>query len=583
MTLYKHIKLSLVAFLGLVSCSPVPAQITSTQEAEIDTIFKEWKDPIKPGVSAGIIKDGEIVYLKSFGTANMETGTQITAETKFQLGELSKQFSSLAILILEEQGKISQRDDIRKYLPELPEYNHTITIGHLLNHTSGLYDFQKISSIINGTVMILTQAKALKLIASQKTLSYPPGTRFSYHESPTESVLMAEIVARSSKQSFADFAKKNIFDPLGMKNSLIRDDNGTILSDVAEPYQKEEESTVYKKNEVYSSVVGAINGYSSAEDLAKWYVNFTHPTNDLGRLVQKLDTPVELTNGKKFVYYWGEMAIGREFSHPDRGLLKFWNFGIQGGYGTNIFRFTNEKITAFVLGNNNQYNGSLAMDAVDPLVKNLYPLPDAIDFKALKTKKLSTKKLKEFEGNYWFKEGYPSKLFVENDTLRSRWLFTDQSQKLVPLSDDTFQHVGTNDDVRLFKFTKESDDMTLSFTYNESRPDVMERYEPETPSVQDLQSYAGTYYNAAYASVFTFRIEDGQLVAGNIDHEDIRFTPTKENVFTSTSMFFNALEFLRDSSNGVKGFNMVTDGVHHLVFEKVPSESESDSKIQTKS
>jgi hypothetical protein len=419
--------------------------------------------------------------------------------------------------------------------------------------------------------MILTQAKALELIASQKTLSYPPGTRFSYHESPTESVLMAEIVARSSKQSFADFAKKNIFEPLGMKNSLIRDDNGTILSDVAEPYQKEEESTVYKKNEVYSSVVGAINGYSSAEDLAKWYVNFTHPTSDLGRLVQKLDTPVELTNGKKFVYYWGEMVIGREFSHPDRGLLKFWNFGIQGGYGTNIFRFTNEKITAFVLGNNNQYNGSLAMDAVDPLVKNLYPLPDAIDFKALKTKKLSTKKLKEFEGNYWFKEGYPSKLFVENDTLHSRWLFTDRSQKLVPLSDNTFQQVAATDDVRHFNFKKEGDDMTLSFTYNDSRPDVMKRYVPVVPSARDLQSYAGTYYNGDYASLFTFRIEEGQLLASNIDHEDIKFRPIIKDVFSSTSMFFNALEFLRDDSTGIKGFKIVTDGIHHLTFEKVPN------------
>jgi CubicO group peptidase (beta-lactamase class C family) len=571
MTLYNHFRLSLVVFIGLVSCSRIPAQITPTQEKEIDTVFEEWKDPTKPGVSAGIIKDGEIIYLKSFGTANMEMGTPITAETKFQLGELSKQFTSLAILVLEEQGKIKQNDDIRKYLPEMPEYNHTITIGHLLNHSSGLYDVQKVSTIINGTTLIATQAKALELIASQKTLSYPPGTRFSYHESPTESILMAEIVARSSKQSFADFVKNSIFEPLGMKNSLVRDNSGTILSNVAEPYQKEEESVVFKKNEVFSSVVGAINGYSSAEDLVKWYVNFTHPKSDLGRLVQKLDTPVKLTNGKKFVYYWGEMAIGREFSHPDRGLLKFWNFGIQGGYGTNIFRFTNEKITAFVLGNNNQYNGSLAMDAVDPLVKNLYPLPDAIDFKALKTKKLSTKKLKEFEGDYWFKEGYPSKLFVENDTLHSRWLFSERSQKLVPLSDDTFQQMGANDDVRIFKFIKESDAMTLSFTYNESRPDVMERYQPVVPSEQALQLYAGTYYNAEYASLFTFRIEEGQLVASNIDHEDIKFRPTKKDVFTSTSMFFNALEFLRDNSNRVQGFKMVTDGVHHLEFEKAPS------------
>jgi len=546
------------------------AQIPSNFEKNVDSIFRAWDNNDQPGGAAAILKDGKILYLKGFGVASLETNELITPQTKFQLGEMSKQFTTLAILLLEEQGKVSFSDDIRKFLPEMPKYEYAVTVGHLLNHSSGLYNINKIHTVINGSGEVKTQTEALKLIASQKTLSFEPGTEFSFYESVTESVLMAEIVAKSSGQSFADFVKSNVFEPLGMKNSLIRDDTHTILTNVAQPYQKEEDED-YKKLEVRSSVIGAINAYSSAEDLAKWYLNYKEPQGNLGRLVRRLDTPVQLSNGKKFVYYWGEMAIGREFTHPERGLPIFWNFGLQGGYGTNVFRYINQSIISFALGNSNQYNGALAQGALNPLVEDLYPLPANIDFKAKKIKKLSAKKLKAFEGNYWFKEGYASRLFVENDTLRSKWLFGSSFQTLVPLSDDTFQQYAEMDATRLFKFKKEDDGMTLFFTFNESRPDIMERYEPVKSSEQALKAYGGSYYNTEYATLFSFRVEEGQLVTKNLNHQDIELRPVKKDVFTSTSMFFNAIEFLRDDSNGIIGFKMVTDGIHNLVFEKVPS------------
>lgn len=565
-----YMKIKFLFICCLLSYTSITAQISSVKEAEVDKVF-ESLDKSKPGVAAALIKDGKVVYLKGFGSANMETKAPITPQTKFQLGEMSKQFTTLAILLLKEQGKIALNDDIRKYLTELSEYNHTITIDHLLNHSSGLYDINRVSNVINGSMNISTQAKALKLIASQKSLAFKPGTSFSFHESVTESVLMAEIIAKASGQSFADFVKANIFEPLGMKNSAIRDDSNAVLTNVAIPYQKIEEIKAYKKNEVNSSVLGAINVYTSAEDLANWYLNFTHPKGNLGKLIQKLDTPVQLSNGKEFVYYWGKMAIGREFSHPERGLSVFWNYGFQGAYGTNIFKYLDQNMISFVLGNHNQYNGALAQNVLNPFIQDRYTLPENIDFTTKKIKKLSTKQLKTFEGNYWFKEGYASQLFVENDTLRSKWLFSsrERHQVLVPLSDNTFQQYAKMEDTRLFKFKEEGKKMILNFTYNESRPDVMERYEPINPSAQELQSYAGTYYNKEYASLFSFSVKDGKLVASNLNHQDITLRPVKKDVFTSMSIFFNSLEFLQDDSNKIKGFKMITDGIHNLMFYKV--------------
>lgn len=539
-------------------------------DKQFDSIFSQWKDNTKPGVAAGIIKDGKVVYLKGFGVANLQKNELITPQTKFQLGEMSKQFTTLAILILEEQGKIALTENIRKYLPELPKYKHTITIEHLLNHTSGLYDINRTNLILNGTQTIETQGEALKLISAQKSLSFQPGTQFSFHESVTESVLMAEIVSRSSDQSFADFVTSNIFEPLGMKNSIIRDSYNMIISNAALPYQKEEGKD-YKKLEVRSNVVGAINAYCSAEDLTTWYLNYFNPTGNLGQLIQKLDTSVRLDNGKKFIYYWGEMAIGREFTHPERGLPIFWNYGFQGAYGTNVFRYLDQNIISFVLGNNNQYNGGLAHDLIDTLVEDIYPLPANIDFKTKKIKKLSTKQLKSFEGHYWFKEGYASELFVKNDTLRAKWLFSgrDRYQTLVPLSDNTFQQYAEMEDTRLFNFKKEGNDMRLYFTYNESRPDIMKRYDPVNPSESELQSYAGIYYNEEYACLFSFRVKDGKLIAKNLNHQDIELKPVIKDVFTSTSLFFNSLKFLRGRSNKIKGVTVNTDGIKDLLFKKM--------------
>lgn len=564
-------KTLILVFITLLLSTVNVAQIPHHLEKHSDSIFKVWNTSNQPGGAAAILKDGKVLYLKGFGTANLTTNELITPQTKFQLGEMSKQFTTLAILLLEEQGKIALNEDIRQYLPELPEYAHIVTIAHLLNHSSGLHDINRINNVIEGTTTISTQAKALKLVASQKVLSFEPGTDFSFHESVTESVLMAEIVARSSGLSFAEFVKAHIFEPLGMENSTIRDDSNTILAGVAQPYQKME-SGGFKKLEVRSGVTGAINAYCSAEDLVKWYLNYADPKGNLGQLIRRLDRPVQLSTGEKFSYYWGEMAIGREFTHPERGLPIFWNFGLQGGYGTNVFRYLDQNIVSFALGNSNQYNGALAMGAIEPFVTDLYLQPPAIDYSALKTKKLSTKKLKALEGHYWFKKGgYASQLFVENDTLRSRWIFSERSQKLLPLSDDTFQQVGANEDIRLFKFKRDGEGMKLFFTFNESKADIMERYEPAHHSDQSLRLYEGTYYNAPYATLFSFRLENGELIATNLNHQEIKFRPVKKDVFTSTSTFFNALEFLRDKSDTIVGFTMDTDGVHHLVFEKIPT------------
>jgi len=151
---------------------------------------------------------------------------------------------------------------------------------------------------------------------------------------------------------------------------------------------------------------------------------------------------------------------------------------------------------------------------------------------------------------------------------------------LLPVADHIFQQFGTNEDIRLYNFRKGKTGMKLFFTYNDSAPDIMERYEPVIPTEQTLQSYTGTYYNETHAVLYSLFIEEGgALMAKNLDHPGIEFRAVKKDVFSSTASFMTALEFLRDKSDNVIGFKVNADGIQDVVFDKVPDTHRLQSKL----
>ena len=340
----------------LISCFCYSQNITL--EKQFDSILSPWNNITKPGLAAGVIQNGELLYLKGFGTADIESGKQITPQTKFQIDDLAKQFTVLGILLLEDQGKLSFEDNIRKFLPELPTYKTPIRIKYLLNHTSGLYTLDPIKELMGiRNNAVFTQNDALKIIAAQKELNFEPGTAFSYHTADTEIILMVEIIEKVSGQSFITFTKEHVFNPLGMTNTEFSD-HRKILKNLAKSYAIGEAITY---NPINDQTLGVTNLYTTAEDLATWFQAFYKDNNALSKLVQQLDSYVILDSGQEFVSTWGKLTLGRYFDHLERGLDKFWQFGLKGGYACNMFRFQSHDFISFVLGNNNRYNGMPAM------------------------------------------------------------------------------------------------------------------------------------------------------------------------------------------------------------------------------
>lgn len=547
----KKIKLSVLFFLLIVKVS---AQV---ENSKFNKFFENWKDENKPGVVGGVIKDGKIIFLKAFGSADAKNKKKNTIKTKFQVDDLAKQFTVLATFLLIEEGKISSEDDVRKYLPKLPKYKHQIKIKHLLNHSSGLYNLDPLKELMGvRSFDVFTQEDALKIIYAQKELNFIPGTQFSYLRSDTEVILLSEIIAKVSQKSFSEFTSEKVFKPLGMSNTAFNNER-RLLDNTAVSYRIGEE--IYN-NPVNDLTLGATNLYTTGEDLAKWFQVYTSSTNLLHELIKKLDDFVVLDSGKRYNSSWGTMTYGRYFDHLERGLESIWQFGINAGYASNMFRFYTKNFVTFVLGNNNRYNGMPAMNMAYEELKEDFPKAQVVDFKEIKTKKLSKKQLQKFEGYYWKENnGLTRQIYLKNDTLRYKRLESNRETALVPLNENKFQFVVNSDDEVIIAFQ----DNSFSIKSGVGDENVYRKFTPVELTNSDLKKHLGFYYNKELGIGFELKVKNGKLIANSFTNGEIMFYPIVGNVFRSNTFMLSSVTLKKN------GFYVKTDGVNLLFFKKL--------------
>ena len=206
--------------------------------AEEHKVFAQWNSTHTPGCAVGVARNGTPILLRGYGMADLETGTPITPLTILESGSVAKQFTATAVLLLVGEGKLRLDDDVRKYIPELPEYGRTITIRHLLSHTSGLREWSNLvadQGYPRGT-RVTTQADLLDIIVRQKALNYPVGDFYSYTNSGF--ALLPAIVERVSGMPFARFSAERVFKPAGMTDTRWRDDYTVIVPRRAQAYSR---------------------------------------------------------------------------------------------------------------------------------------------------------------------------------------------------------------------------------------------------------------------------------------------------------------------------------------------------------
>ncbi|WP_169305071.1 serine hydrolase [Pedobacter cryotolerans] len=545
------------------------SQINKETTKNLDKVFAEWDNaPDKPGVSAALIKNGEVLYQKGFGSANVNTQSPVTADTKFQIGTMSRQFTAFAVLLLEEQGKLSLADDVRKYIPQLPDYGHIITIKHLLSQSSGLADFAALKDITGWRDKdFFTQQDALNLIFQQKKLNYIPGTQF--HPTASGLILLTEVIKKITGQTLAGFSQQHIFEPMGMNNTLFLDDNEAILANMAVSYQIGKDGLKY--NRINHSITGTTNLYTSAADLSRWYLNFENPKVGSKKLIETLNSPVTLNDGTTtYNPTAGKFLYGQQYQHAERGVIKYWTYGLEGGYASNIFIFPEQKVTSFALGNNNRYNGSLAMGMATEVLGDIFPEPANIDYAKLKTLKLTRQQLETYSGNYWDNELIAGlKLYVANDTLRYQILGSNEVSSLVPISEKNFQMVVDGDDVIMVKFRKEGATMKVAYTSGDSDEYVYEAYNPIKYDNTALNEFTGVFYNEALNTTYNLSQNEKGLFTSNRNQSVIDLTSIQTDMFLSNARNIASIRYTRDNQKKITGFYINSDRVKNLFFEKI--------------
>ena len=350
----------------------LPGRLTAQSAARDLTpltknVFARWDSTTGPGCAVGIDRAGQPRYTRAFGEADLEYDIPNKPTTIFEAGSISKQFTAAATVLLALDGKLKLEDDVRKYVPELPQYERPITIRHLLNHTSGLRDWGEIAALAGWPreTRVHTHDHVLDIVSRQHALNYPPGDKYSYTNSGYN--LLAIIVSRVSGQPFATFSREHLFKPLGLTSTQWRDDFRRVVKGRAQAYSRTDGQ--WELEMPFENVHGNGGLLTTVSDLLTWTAMLEHPTPQWKPMVDSLHVRGRLTNADTISY-----ALGL-FISDYRGVHRVEHSGATAGYRAELLRFPGKGLAVAVLCNAANANPVLyASQLVDSLLPGLGPV-----------------------------------------------------------------------------------------------------------------------------------------------------------------------------------------------------------------
>jgi CubicO group peptidase (beta-lactamase class C family) len=361
--------------------SAASAQVPSTQ---VDAIFAPLKSSDAPGAAVLVVRNGQPLFRSGYGVTDLHTKTKIDAHTNFRLASFTKQFTAACIMLLAHDGKLHYDDHLTDLFPEFPEYGKSITVRNLLNHTSGLPDYEDLlmKQYPNTPPELVPQildAGVLKLLEQQASGEFPAGTKWEYSNSGY--AVLAMIVEKVSGKPFGQFLHERIFVPLKMTNTLAYEKGKNEVPHRAYGHSKADEKKEETKKDVTkpdaiwqetdqsptSAVLGDGGIYSSLDDLEKWDRAIRNHTLLSAAEMQPALTPVEPTGGPAKFPDGSSLSYGFGwFLDPYRGHKRMSHDGSTIGFRTTIQRFPDDALTIIILANRSDQNPeALALKVAD--------------------------------------------------------------------------------------------------------------------------------------------------------------------------------------------------------------------------
>jgi CubicO group peptidase (beta-lactamase class C family) len=559
--------------------------LDSSITARVDKLFEKWDKPDSPGCALGIVKDGQLIYKRGYGMANLDYNIPISPKSVFDVKAISNQITAMSILLLAKQGKLSLDDEIQKYLPEVPRYQSPITIRHLIHQTGGIRELDDLTELagMRHQDVRLTQDDYLGLIARQKELNHKPGEEFLYTD--TGYFLLPLIVKRVSGKSLREFAEENIFKPLGMTNTHFHDDRNLMVKNRVTGYDGSNGGFAVVPA-ADDPLVGVSGLYASVEDLFLWDQNFYH--NKLGGgsdLINEEVSPGMLNDGEKTNYAFG-LFVGEY-----KGLKRISHKGGGIGFQSLVGRFPEQNFSIICLCNATDIGVWGLFDQVaDIFLADQFKqgAGGASETAAAAPATISVpeKELASLTGIYFDPITVDSNRFYMKDGK----LMIDKGPGYVlsPLGQNHFKLVGAPGAPVEIVFVPPiaGGPMQEQVIWGGKTRRTFDAVQTETLTSAQLAEFTGKYLSDELpGATFTLSIKDGKLVLqvrnGITVFSDralvLAWTDTGKSETPLTPVFADAfflfgesviVRFTRNQQNAVSGFTLSTRKVRRVRFNK---------------
>ena len=310
-------------------------------QSGIDSLLAPYALPGGPGATVLVLRHGDVVFARAYGLADVDSQVRMTTESNLRLASLSKQFTATAIMMLVEQGRLSYEDDVMRLLPGLPTFARGVTVRHLLNHTSGLPDYEDF--VPDSQTTQVHDEDVPRLVSSAADLRFAPGTKYAY--SNTGYALLALIVEKVTGKRYARALHDMIFAPLDMSGTVAYEAGRSTVPRRAYGHSVRDGIVRRTDQSNTSAVLGDGGIYTSVAELAKWYAAM-----DAHRLVSEASqrlawTPPALPGGEKTQYGFGWIvdSVG--------GMQRIRHHGQTRGFTNGVIGFPAQHLTVVVLTN----------------------------------------------------------------------------------------------------------------------------------------------------------------------------------------------------------------------------------------
>ncbi len=500
----------IILFLIVLS-SFLQADAQSWQDTvvSIEKIFERYKASC-PGAQLTISRNGEILFSKAWGIADMEHNVPLTTQSVTEAGSVSKQFTAAAILLLEQEGKLSLDDALKKHIPEMPEYANTITLRQMMQHISGLKDWGAVASFAGWprSTKTYNNNDALEIIVRQKTLNHKPGDEYLYSNSNYN--LFAIIVERVSGMSLAEFTQKNIFNPAGMKLTEWRSDFKKVVPNRAMAYSKSNGN--YFTNMPNEYVYGNGGLLTTTEDLVRWVNYYTAGKLGNPSLLQKQITSSQFNSGRKHNYAAG-LTITK-FGGAD-----LWTHnGATASYRANLDYFPALNLSIAFLSNTSEFDNSPNPDSQ---LRNIFisPIEGVMEDNQVPYV-IAPEKLQSYTG--WVvntRSNDALKLFSKDEKLMS-----SAGGTMVAVADDKFI-LGNG------RFEFLSGNKKLYFINSAKDTIIYIRADSAILTDKKIQEYTGSYYSEEADAKMKVILKNGKLYILQRDSE-LEMKPTYQDAFS---------------------------------------------------